>query len=115
LRNNIEDPSTTVLIVGYMAEDTLGRKLVEKYHEVKIFGRRIPVRAEVQTLNLFSSHADYNDIVKWVKELDLKRLRKIFLVHGEAKALGSLRGKLLDAGVKAVDITRSGQRYRLRS
>jgi len=104
LKNNIENPNNTIAIVGYMAENTLGRKLVEKHKEVKIFGKMYKVKAQIRTLNAFSGHADYQEILNWIQSYDLKRLKKVFLVHGEEKALESLKHKLVSVGVKEVEI-----------
>ena len=82
LRNNIEDPRNTVLITGFQAQDTLGRKLVEKWQEVKIFGEPMRVRAEVSSLDELSGHADYRELLQWLRPM-AKTLRRIFLVHGE--------------------------------
>ena len=78
LKNNIENPANIIAIVGFMAEHTMGRRLVEGFKEVKIFGKKYRVNAEVKTLNAFSAHADYNEIKEWVKQYDLKKLKKIF-------------------------------------
>jgi metallo-beta-lactamase family protein len=98
LRNNIEDPRNTVLITGYQAENTLGRKLVEKWPEVRIFGEPMRVRAEVRSLDELSGHADQGELLAWMKPL-VPRLKKVFLVHGEpagaqelAKAIRSQYG-----------------------
>jgi metallo-beta-lactamase family protein len=114
LRNNIENPANIIAIVGFMAEHTLGRRLVEGYKEVKIFGKKYQVNAEIETLNAFSAHADYNEIKEWVKKYDLKRLKKIFLVHGEKDALLSMREELLSIGVNEVEIVESGRVYDLK-
>jgi metallo-beta-lactamase family protein len=82
LRNNIEDPRNTVLITGFQAADTLGRKLVEKATEVKIFGEPMRVRAEVASLDELSGHADQRELLEWIAPIASK-LRKVFLVHGE--------------------------------
>ena len=82
LRNGIEDPRNTVLITGFQAQDTLGRKLVEKWPEVKIFGEPVRVRANIASLDELSGHADYNELLAWVRPL-APSLRKVFLVHGE--------------------------------
>jgi metallo-beta-lactamase family protein len=82
LRNGIEDPRNTVLITGFQAQDTLGRKLVEKWPEVRIFGEPMRVRAEICSLDELSAHADQQDLVNWVRPV-AKNLRKVFLVHGE--------------------------------
>jgi metallo-beta-lactamase family protein len=82
LRNGIEDPRNTILITGFQAQDTLGRKLIEKWPEVKIFGEPIRVRAEISSLDELSAHADYNELLDWMKPL-APSLRKVFVVHGE--------------------------------
>ncbi len=113
LVNHIGNPDNIVAIVGFMAEHTLGRKLVERADEVRIFGQLYPVRAEIATLNAFSGHADYGEISTWVSSMDLKKLRKIFLVHGESASLANLRAALLDVGVAEVEVAEYGRRYAL--
>lgn len=113
LKNNIEDPNTIIAIVGFMAQHTLGRKLVEKAKAVKIFGKEYRVNAEIRKLNAFSAHADYNEIKTWISQYDLKKLQKVFLVHGEPDALVNLKSELLSIGVKQVEITEYGQKYPL--
>jgi metallo-beta-lactamase family protein len=83
LRNNISDPRTTVLITGFQAENTLGRKILEKRPEVPIFGEPVPLRAEVAKLNELSGHADQRELLAWMKPLAAS-LKRVFLVHGEA-------------------------------
>jgi len=82
LRNNIEDPRNTVLITGFQAQDTLGRKMIEKWPEVRIFGEPMRLRAEVSSLDELSAHADQNELLDWVKPL-VPGLKRVFLVHGE--------------------------------
>jgi metallo-beta-lactamase family protein len=82
LRNNIESPRNTVLITGFQAEHTLGRKIVEKNREVPIFGEMMRLRAEVVKLNELSGHADQRELLQWL-ETAAPSLRRIFLVHGE--------------------------------
>jgi metallo-beta-lactamase family protein len=82
LRNNIEDPRNTVLITGFQAADTLGRKLVDHWKEVRIFGEPMTVRAEIASLDELSAHADQNELLQWIAPM-VPALRKVFLVHGE--------------------------------
>src|SRR5882762_248041 len=89
LRNNIEDPRNTVLITGFQAENTLGRKLVEKWPEVNIFGEPMRVRAEVASLLELSGHADQRELLEWLAPIT-PGLKKIFLVHGEPPAQQAL-------------------------
>ena len=85
LRNSIEDPKNCVLIVGFQAEHTLGRRIVERQETVRIFGEKHRLRAEVAVMNGFSAHADRHELKDFafrVRERG-ERLKKIFLVHGE--------------------------------
>jgi metallo-beta-lactamase family protein len=93
LRNNLEDPRNTVLITGFQAQDTLGRKLVEKWPEVRIFGEPVRVRAEIANLDELSGHADQNELLAWIKPMTAS-LRRVFLVHGEPAQSAAL-AKLL--------------------
>ena len=82
LRNNIEDPRNTVLITGFQAEHTLGRKILNGDREVPIFGEPMQLRAEVVSLSELSGHADQRELIEWMRPLT-PRLKKVFLVHGE--------------------------------
>jgi metallo-beta-lactamase family protein len=82
LRNNIEDPRNTVLITGFQAPYTLGRKILDRHREVPIFGEPMPLRAEVVSLEELSSHADQKELIEWMRPF-AKGLKKVFLVHGE--------------------------------
>jgi metallo-beta-lactamase family protein len=115
LKNNITDPRNTVLIVGFMAENTLGRAIAERRPEVTVFGNKYPLRARVKILNTFSAHADYEDIRKFVARMDLDRLRKVFLVHGESDALSNLEQILRKEGVRDVEIAEPEREYTVQS
>jgi metallo-beta-lactamase family protein len=82
LRNNIEDPRTTVLITGFQAPYTLGRKLHDRQKVVPIFGEPVELRAEVVSLEELSGHADQHELIEWMRPF-AKGLKKVFLVHGE--------------------------------
>ncbi len=81
LKNNLEDPKNSVVIVGYMAENTLGRRIVQGDKAVKIFDKLYNIKAEVVILESFSAHADMTDLDNYVK--GIKGLKKVMLVHGE--------------------------------
>jgi len=85
LRHNLWNPDTAVLIVGYQAEGTLGRKLVDGATRVTIFGERIAVRAHIFKLGGFSAHAGQSDLLKWFNAISPSR-PKVVLTHGEDKA-----------------------------
>jgi metallo-beta-lactamase family protein len=81
LKNNIENPKNIILITGYQAENTLGRKIQEGINPVKIYGKNYNVKAQIKTLNEFSAHADQNDLLSYISHI--KNLQRIFLVHTE--------------------------------
>jgi metallo-beta-lactamase family protein len=112
LRNNIENPNNIIVIVGFMAQNTLGRKLVEKYKDIKIFGKSYKVEAKIKVINAFSAHADYSEIKIWLKESRLNQLKKIFLVHGEPEALNNLRDELRSINISS-EVVEQGIRYKL--
>jgi len=84
LRNTVADPRNTVLITGFQAEHTLGRKILDKWPEVPIFGDMFRLRAEVAKINELSGHADQRELLEWLRPI-AGGLKKIFLVHGEAR------------------------------
>lgn len=95
LKQLIDEPSTTVLLVGYMAEGTRGRQLLEGAHELKFFGKYYPVKAKVEHLESLSAHADQQELMAWLKEI--KNIpEKVFLIHGESTALDAFRTKIKD-------------------
>jgi metallo-beta-lactamase family protein len=95
LWNHIEDPRNTILITGFQAQDTLGRKLIEKWPEVRIFGETKRVRAEIASLDELSAHADQSELLQWVEPL-VPVLRQVFLVHGEPEQSSTLARLLYD-------------------
>jgi metallo-beta-lactamase family protein len=112
LRNNIEDPRNTVLITGFQAQDTLGRKLVEKWPEVRIFGEPMRVRAEISSLDELSAHADQGELMAWIRPL-APSLRKVFLVHGEPQQAQTFARLLHSTYNLEVAIPGPGQSFEL--
>jgi metallo-beta-lactamase family protein len=82
LRHNVENPSNTILFVGYCAENTLGWKLRNGYEKVNILGDEFHVRAKIETLDSFSGHADHDEMLGWFKRVTGPKSH-VFLVHGE--------------------------------
>ena len=101
LRNNIENPKNTILIVSWQAPYTLGRRLADREKEVKIFGEPYPVRAEVATIGGLSAHAGQNFLLEYALEVK-SQAKQVFLVHGEPAAAGVLREKLVERGMEQV-------------
>ena len=113
LYNNIEKSSTIVLLVGFMAHDTLGRRLHDGMKEVKILGDLLRVKAEVLQINAFSAHADYKEMGEWLSSCDTSQLKGIFLVHGEADSQLHLKNYLEEKRYPNVQIVKYGEDYYL--
>ena len=111
LRNNIEDHRNTVLIVGYMAENTLGRKLLEKERKVNIFGKPYEVNCTVEVIDAYSAHADRSDLLSFATHI--KGIKKVFLVHGEEKAQMAFKDALTQNGFKWIQIPQFGEVFEL--
>lgn len=114
LREGVEDRRNTILIVGFQAQHTLGRRIVERHREVKIFGVMRNLNAEVVVLSGFSAHADQKDLLEFAEAVrDQGKLRRIVLVHGEPPAQATLMSKLGELGFPTVSAPGPGERIRL--
>jgi metallo-beta-lactamase family protein len=91
----IDEPSTNVLLVGYQAEGTRGRQLLEGAHELKVFGKYYPVKASIHLIESLSAHADQTELLYWIDAIQ-NIPEKIFLIHGEPNALDVFKVKIRD-------------------
>lgn len=107
LKNNLADNRNTVLIVGYQAEYTLGRELVDGAKEVSIFGDPYKVKASVYVMDAFSGHADRSDLLDYIGRVS--GIKKIFLVHGEQMQLNAFKEALGENGYHDVHIPFYGE------
>ena len=114
LANEIGNERNTILIVGYMAENTLGRKIRDGEKEVKILGDMYHVNAKVEQINAFSAHADYTEMTDWLKTIDTSRLKNIFLVHGEKEAQEFFTDYLHQNGFSNVTTVKYDETYDLK-
>lgn len=95
LQQLIDEPSTTVLLVGYQAEGTRGRQLFDGAHEIKFSGKYYPVKATVKHIESLSAHADQKELLNWMSAI--KNIpEKVYLIHGEPAALDAFRVKIKD-------------------
>ncbi len=93
LKHNLWRKECTILFVGYQAEGTLGRKILNGAKKAHIFGEEISVNARIEMIDGYSGHADYAGLIDWMK--NFRRIpKRVFLVHGEEGALYSLSGKI---------------------
>ena len=95
LQQLIDEPSTTVLLVGYQAEGTRGRLLQEGVQEIRFFGKYYPVKANIKQIESLSAHADQADLLDWMS--NIKNIPEtVFLIHREPTALDAFRVKIKD-------------------
>lgn len=111
LRNHCENPKNTIVIVGFQAQNTLGRRIVERQPEIKIFGVKRPLNAEVKTLNGFSAHAGRQELLEFGARFR-RRPKNILLVHGENTSLQALKSGLEGQKARGVKIMREAQPQR---
>jgi metallo-beta-lactamase family protein len=110
LKNNVEDPRNTILIVGWQAPNTLGRRIVEKQPHLNILGGRYDLRARVVTINGFSAHADQSELLAWVGHLQ-RPSQHTFIVHGELNPGLALAEKLRERGFANVQVPELGESF----
>jgi metallo-beta-lactamase family protein len=98
LQQGAGNPRNTILIVGFQAQHTLGRRIVERQEVIKTFGVEVPLRAQVAVLNGYSAHADRTELSAWLSAVRAQspRLKDVFLVHGEPTAQDAFAAQLRD-------------------
>lgn len=113
VKNNIDDPDSVILIVGYMAENTLGRRIAEKHPEIKILGEKMPLAAHVEEIAALSAHADKFEMLELFSKVKPENIKHAFCVHGEDGALEHFAGCLKEQGMKKVSIPSPGDSFEL--
>lgn len=110
LANNISRKESTIVFVGYQAEGTLGREIVDGAKKVRILGKRYPVRARIVQIEGFSAHADKNELMKWILHLQ-RPPKQVFVTHGEASSAESLAAALREKTGWNVVVPDYGQEF----
>lgn len=107
--NAIEHEENTILIVGYCADNTPGGKLLRGDKMIRLFGRELEVKAKVERMTSFSAHGDYREMIDFLRTQEKKKLRDIYLVHGEKSALSAFKGHLENENYMKVNIAQLGE------
>ncbi len=113
LANSLSNPRNTVLAVGYCSPETLGARILSGEKEVSIFGEKHIVRADVEQIEAFSGHGDYNEMIGFLSCQDKSQIRKVFLVHGEYEAQQYYKTQLENAGFRNLIIPGPGNEFEL--
>jgi metallo-beta-lactamase family protein len=112
ISNNIENSRNTILLTGYCESHSLGGRLIEGDKEVNIYGVEHQVNAEIGAIRSMSAHGDYEDLSQWLACQDKKKVRKLFLVHGEYNVQQAFKQRLIKKGFTDVEIP--AQHYEVR-
>jgi metallo-beta-lactamase family protein len=112
LAQRLPDPKNTVLLMGYQAEGTRGRTIQEKKETVKIHGKQVPINAQIEIIDGFSGHADYNEMLAWLMPFN-KAPKQVFMVHGEAEASQSMAEKIKQTYGWKVTVPKFGDSFEL--
>ncbi|MGB9664428.1 MAG: MBL fold metallo-hydrolase RNA specificity domain-containing protein [Ignavibacteria bacterium] len=113
LANNIENPNNQILIVGYNAKHTLGRRIADGEKVVKIFGEEYNVKAKVTVLDSLSAHADQKELLDYYQNFHRKKLNNIFLVHGEEDELNTFAKLLKQKDFNHINIPERGNVFEI--
>jgi metallo-beta-lactamase family protein len=111
LKNCVSNPDNVVLIVGFQAENTLGRRVVEKRNPLKVLGEEVELNARVEVINALSAHADRAGLVDWIDEVK-DNVRHAFAVHGEPEKVEAMVELLKERGIPDAVAPMPGQTFR---
>lgn len=107
-RRYLADPKSTLLIIGYQANGSLGRQILDGAKSVKLFGETVPVRCRIKAIGGYSAHADQLQLLEWLRPMRLD-LRKVFVVQGEEEAAAALSQKIRDELAIAAEVPEQGK------
>jgi metallo-beta-lactamase family protein len=110
LKHCAQDEDNIILIVGFQAENTLGRRIVEQRPTIKVFGEEVPLKAKVDVINALSAHADRNGLTDWIREVK-DNVRHAFAVHGEPDRVAAMAELLKEQGIPVAVAPEPGQTY----
>lgn len=113
IANNVEKPTTTILLVGYCSPESLGAILKSGAKEVRIFGQSHKVNAQVEVMDSFSAHADYSEMIQYLSCQDAKKVKKLFLVHGEIDNQLAFKNRLEKVGFQEILIPAQSEGFDL--
>lgn len=113
IKNNVEDSRNTLLFVGYQAEHTLGRRILEGRDELHILGGTYRLRARVERIDGYSAHADREELLAYAQQLDPDRLKRVFVVHGDEDSALALADGLTELGVRQATVPHLGEKIHI--
>ena len=108
----LPDPNATIVFVGYQAAGTIGRRIQDGEHEVKVMGQWTPVRCRQERIGGFSAHADWGEVLRWLSGME-GAPRRTFLTHGEPEAADAMAGHIKERYGWTVEVPTYGESFEL--
>lgn len=113
IRQNIQNPYCTILLVGYAVEGTIGHDLLSGKKTIQFKRKKIPVDARIVYTDLYSGHADQNGLIDYISSIENSKSKKVFLVHGESQSMKDFQKLLQEKGYSDVEMPERGMTYDL--
>jgi metallo-beta-lactamase family protein len=113
IADNISNSYATILLIGYAAEGTLGRQLMEGSDVIRVKDREYKVNAQIRKIDVFSGHADQKGLLKFVGNQDLEKLKKVFLSHGEEESMLEFKEEIIRLGFPTVILPEKAETFTL--
>jgi len=113
VKNNIGNPYATILMIGYAADGTIGRELLDGAKVLKFNNLELPVAADIRRTDIFSGHGDLDDLVQFVQQQNPEKVKKVFLVHGDFPSMVSFQATLQMVGYQNVETPAKGEMFEL--
>jgi metallo-beta-lactamase family protein len=113
IKNNCENPNNTILIVGYCSPSSLGYQIKMRAAEIRIFGDTFKLNANVEVMDSFSAHADYNEMISYLTCQDTSKVKKLFLVHGEIEKQTAFKARLEKVGFRNIEIPQQKEAFEI--
>jgi len=111
VKKNLSNPYSTFLMIGYAAEGTPGHKLLNGGKYLRVGGKDIPVEAEIVRTDIYSGHAGKEELIEFVNQQDKKKLKNVFLVHGEHQSMIDFREDIMKLGFQNCEIPAKGESF----
>jgi len=113
LHNNIGKENSTLLVVGFVPPNSLGHRLLRGDKQVRIFGEQHDVKMQIKSINSYSAHADYDEMISFLSCQDISKIKKLFLVHGNEDVMNDFKVKLMEIGYNNIEIPDLNDYYEL--
>lgn len=113
VKKNIQNSYATILLVGFASEGTVAHDLMHGKKTIEIEGKELSISARIESTDIFSGHGDLEDLINFVKQQDTSKLKKLFLVHGEANVMQDFKQTLESEGYPQVVIPKKGESFEL--